>query len=89
MIRHFASYYRPPWPLFLLDMSMAVLRAAAAVAIPVLVRLLLTDYLPTGHLEVYGVTAPMLALAAVMCGAAFINTKLLDMPWAVRENHRP
>ncbi|MCA1810011.1 MAG: ABC transporter ATP-binding protein/permease, partial [Lentisphaerae bacterium] len=53
-----------------------MVRAAAAVAIPFLVRLLLRDHLPSGNAQaVYLIMGVMLALVAVMCGAAFVNTK--------------
>ncbi|MCK5672290.1 MAG: ABC transporter ATP-binding protein, partial [Spirochaetales bacterium] len=49
MVKKFAAYYKAHKYLFILDMSSAVIASVLAIFIPVLTRLLIGNYLPSGN----------------------------------------
>ena len=76
MLRRFISYYSPHRKLFILDMTMAFVRACCAICIPYLTHAMLKDYLPSGDLpRVLSSLGIFFGLIVVMTAATYINMK--------------
>ncbi|NLI70295.1 MAG: ABC transporter ATP-binding protein [Firmicutes bacterium] len=66
MLRRFASYYRPHWPLFILDFSSAFLMASLDLVFPVAVQWTIDHIIPQRNMALF-----------LMIGAALLGLYLL------------
>jgi len=63
LIKRFTTYYKPHLPLFVLDMSAAVLMASLSILFPYLTRSLLRTHIPNKNLQ--AITWSLAAMAAI------------------------
>lgn len=74
MLKRFLSFYRPHRPLFILDLSMALVRALCAILIPLLTRHLF-NLVEAPRWEIAGTIALLILLVVLLSSSAFINIK--------------
>ncbi|MFW5712525.1 MAG: ABC transporter ATP-binding protein [Spirochaetota bacterium] len=76
LIRRFAGYYKPHMPLFILDMSAAVLMASLSIFFPYLTRNLLKTYIPNENLQAVAWSiAAMAAIYVITLALNYIRIK--------------
>lgn len=76
LIRRFIAYYKPHMPLFILDMSAAVLMASLSIFFPYLTRNLLKTYIPNKNLQAVAWSiAAMAAIYVITLALNYIRIK--------------
>lgn len=71
MLKRFASYYKPHWRLFLLDIVCALLIASINLFYPAITKNIINDYVPNQNIQMIIIWAVVLAVIYVIRG--FLN----------------